>query len=289
MGLQSMTGFGKHAFEWRDKRYVAEVKSLNSRQLDVSMRMPSELRPLEQNLRKLAAEYLFRGKIEILLYSEAQQDALLSVNDETLRSYILYFKNLSQQLGIQTDPLQAAIRMPDVFIQTPAKYSEEEISTFEKSFVHCLDCLIDHRKAEGSVLEREFNKGIDRIHHLLLQIEPFEHDRHGLIRSKIINSLKSTSEDIKVDQNRFEQELIYYLEKLDITEEKVRLSNHLRYFSETMESEQHPGRKLNFISQEIGREINTLGSKASHAQIQRIVVQMKDELEKIKEQILNIL
>lgn len=284
-----MTGFGKHAFEWRGWRIVAEVKTLNSRQVDVSLRIPSELRPLEQNIRKLAAEYLLRGKIDISLYYEVKQETQVSINDEALRAYVLYFQNLSQQLGFKTDPLMVAIRMPEVFAQPPVQYTDAEIAAFEKEFILCLSSVTDHRKAEGKALESELQKGIRNIQHLLQLVEPYEHERIGLIRSKLQNSLSSLADAANVDQNRFEQELIYYLEKLDITEEKVRLSNHLRYFEETLAGDDYPGRKLNFIAQEIGREINTLGSKANHAHIQKIVVRMKDELEKMKEQIPNIL
>lgn len=284
-----MTGYGKHAFEWRGRRIVAEIKTLNSRQADVSLRLPSELRPFEQNIRKVAAEYLLRGKIDITLYYEVQQEAQVSVNDEALRAYVLYFHNLSQQLGFQTDPLMAAIRMPDVFAPSSVQCTDDEIEAFEKAFIHCLSSVTDHRKAEGKALESELLKGIQNIRNLLLEIEPYEQERIGMIRSKLQNSLSSLADAVNVDQNRFEQELIYYLERLDITEEKVRLSNHLRYFEETISSDDYPGRKLNFIAQEIGREINTLGSKANHAHIQKIVVRMKDELEKMKEQIPNIL
>lgn len=289
MGLQSMTGFGKHVFEWLGKRYVTEIKTLNSRQLDISVRLPQDLRPLDQMIRKLAADYLFRGKIEISIYTEFYKEASLPVNDEALRAYILYFKDLSSHFGIQSDPLQAAIRMPDVFIQAPSEYTEEDFASFERQIITCFENVVHHRKSEGSALKSELEKGIKAIERLLLQVEPFEKERITHIRAKLLNNMSSLPEDIKVDPNRLEQELIYYLEKLDITEEKVRLANHLKYFAEIMNSEQHPGRKLNFITQEIGREINTLGSKANHAQIQRIVVEMKDELEKIKEQILNIL
>ncbi|MFN4299013.1 MAG: YicC/YloC family endoribonuclease [Thermaurantimonas sp.] len=287
MSLHSMTGFGKHSFTWRGKRYVAEIKSLNSRQLDLTLRLPAELRPLEPNLRKLTADLLLRGKVEVTIYSDIQ-DAQLPINEVVLKSYILFFKKLSLEFGIQTDLLQAAIRMPDVFIQSPAEHSDEDILIFEKAFTIALENVIRHRQAEGLALTKEFEKGISAIRQLLAQVEPFEKERIERIRERLKSNLSSLGEDVQVDQNRFEQELIYYIEKFDVTEEKVRLANHLNYFIETINSEEYPGRKLNFIAQEIGREINTLGSKANHAGIQKIVVQMKDELEKIKEQILNI-
>ncbi|GCD76532.1 hypothetical protein JCM31826_00140 [Thermaurantimonas aggregans] len=283
-----MTGFGKHTFQWRGKRYVAEIKTLNSRQLDLTLRIPAEFRPLEPNIRKLTADYLLRGKVDITIHSDSQE-AQLPINEEVLMLYLEYFKKLSHQFGFQTDLLQAAIRMPDVFAQTPVEHSEEDIFSFEKDFTIALEYVIKHRQAEGSAHTKEFEKEISAIRFLLAQIEPFEKERIDRIRERLKNSLIALGEETLVDQNRFEQELIYYLEKLDITEEKVRLTNHLDYFIETMSNEEYAGRKLNFIAQEIGREINTLGSKANHAGIQKIVVQMKDELEKIKEQILNIL
>lgn len=287
MPLQSMTGFGKHTFSWKGKRYVAEIKTLNSRQLDLTLRLPAELRPLEPNLRKLTADLLLRGKVEVIIYADTQ-DAQLPINEDVLKAYIEFFKKLSTQFDFQTDLLQAAIRMPDVFVQPPAEHSEEDVLTFEKAFTIALENVVRYRQAEGLALTKEFERGISIIRQLLAEVGPFEKDRIERVRERLKNSLSALGEEINADQNRFEQELIYYLEKLDITEEKVRLANHLDYFLQTMNSEEHPGRKLNFIAQEIGREINTLGSKANHAGIQKLVVQMKDELEKIKEQILNI-
>ncbi|KFD38757.1 YicC/YloC family endoribonuclease [Schleiferia thermophila] len=289
MPVFSMTGFGKHSFQVKNKNYTIEIKTLNSKQLDLTLRIPPEFRPLEPTIRKIMSSALERGKVDVAIYAENCFD-YLPFDEKTLLKYVSYFKKLSESQSIHSDPLLAALRMPDLFSSPISEdFSTDEIFLIESEIFQCVSSVITHRKEEGQSLKTEFQRALGEIKKLLSQIEPYEQSRIAHVRSKLMSNLKSLGDECSFDTNRFEQELIYYLEKMDFTEEKVRLASHLNYFETTMENEASCGRKLNFIAQEMGREINTLGAKANHAEIQKIVVQMKDELEKIKEQVLNVL
>lgn len=284
-----MTGFGKHTFEVKNRRYHIEIKSLNSKQLDLNLRIPTEFRPFELSIRKILSSAFLRGKVDVVISTENSDD-LLPFDEKTLLKYVLYFKKLADGHKVNTDPILAALRMPDLFNTTMSEdFSSEEISLIESEICRCASNVLLHREEEGKSLKAELLRAIGQIRRLLAQIEPYEQSRMAHVRSRLMAGLKSLGEEDAIDANRMEQELIYYLEKMDFTEEKVRLVSHLNYFEQTMEQEASCGRKLNFIAQEMGREINTLGAKANHAEIQKIVVQMKDELEKIKEQVLNVL
>ncbi|MDP5231359.1 MAG: YicC family protein [Cellulophaga sp.] len=284
--IQSMTGFGKHVVQLPSKKITIEIKSLNSKSLDLNARMPSAYKEKELQLRKTIATALVRGKIDFSLYIESTGSETSSViNEEVVFQYI---KQLNAIATVSAEKsLEIAMRMPDALKTEREDIDEDEFTAIEETLEMALKEINIFRSEEGQVLDDDFVARIATISSLLNEVEHFDKARLETIRER----LEKAVSDLKVslDENRFEQELIYYLEKYDITEEKVRLKNHLDYFITTLKSEDSNGRKLGFICQEIGREINTIGSKANFAPLQQVVVQMKDELEKVKEQMLNVL
>ncbi len=284
--IHSMTGFGKASLQLPSKKITIEIKSLNSKGIDLSVRMPSVYKEKELPLRKELASILERGKVDFSLYIESTSDESSSkINKDVVTGYMQQLKEISE--GSDIELLQMAIRMPDAFKTERDELDEEEWEQIQTVIDQATTNIINFRKDEGISLENEFKLRIEKIRNLMDQALSLAPERVQLIKDKLQTAIAELQ--VNVDQNRFEQELIYYLEKLDITEEKVRLSNHLDYFIETIAGAEANGRKLGFITQEIGREINTLGSKSNHAAMQKLVVQMKDELEKIKEQVLNVL
>ena len=291
--ILSMTGYGKAVVAYKEKKINVEVKSLNSKSLDLSARIAPLYREKEMEIRRLIAQKLERGKVDFSLWVEKETtiDAT-PINAALVENYYHQIKSISANTGIPepSDWFTTLLRMPDVTAKTEVEVlEEEEWHTAKQAITEALDKLIEFRTQEGAALQKKFTEKIDNIAALLKSIEPFEKSRVPKIKDKIIDGLKQIPE-VDYDKNRLEQELIYYIEKLDISEEKQRLSNHLKYFRETMNESGHGvGKKLGFISQEMGREINTTGSKSNQAEMQNIVVKMKDELEQIKEQVLNAL
>jgi uncharacterized protein (TIGR00255 family) len=287
-----MTGYGKAVNSLPDKRITVEIKTLNSKNIDLNLRIPSLLRQLELPLRQLITKTLSRGKVDFTIQIEQTGvTASSKLNLEVLENYMKQMAQLEGVLfansGHKMKLLEIATRFPDVFSQETSEMTAEELVVVQEIAVKALAAVQDFRSEEGRALESEFSKRIKNINALLAHVIIEDQDRIAAVRTRLEKAVAEIAE--KVDQNRFEQELIYYLEKYDITEEKVRLENHLSYFQETMSLADSQGKKLAFICQEIGREINTIGSKANHAAMQQMVVQMKDELEKIKEQLLNVL
>ena len=290
--IQSMTGYGKAVVAYKGKKINVEIKSLNSKQLDLTTRIAPLYREKEMEIRQMIAERVIRGKVEMSVWIEkdAATEAV-PVNTALMESYFQQLKVFADSHGISTnlDWMQTLTRMPDVLTKTEVEVlEEEEWKVAQAGVEEALQHLVDFRTQEGAALEKKFGEKIDNIEQLLASIEPFEKGRVEKIRSRIIDGLKQIPE-AEYDKNRLEQELIYYIEKLDISEEKQRLTNHLKYFRETMADQPGQGKKLGFIAQEMGREINTTGSKSNQAEMQNIVVKMKDELEQIKEQVLNAL
>ncbi|HIT97571.1 MAG TPA: YicC family protein [Candidatus Merdimorpha stercoravium] len=282
-----MTGFGRAQVELDDKKLTVEIKSLNGKQMDLSTRIPSLLREKELEVRSYLTGRLMRGKVDLLIYAEAADaDNSHDINAATVASYREKLQAIEPSLS-PTDSLAIAMRLPDVFRGEREELSEEAWQTVQGAIRQAADALVAYRESEGAVLHRELASYIGNIRALAAQVEPFEKSRVEQIKERLRKHLSEA--EVKVDENRFEQEIIFYLEKLDITEEKVRLNLHLDYFLKTMDSEENCGKKLGFIAQEIGREINTMGSKSNQADMQKLVVRMKDELEKIKEQSLNVL
>jgi TIGR00255 family protein len=289
--IQSMTGFGKVTVELPSKKITIELKSLNSRQLDLSSRISPVYREKEMQIRNEILQALERGKIEIAIYMEiADKESSAKINLPVLESYYEQIKTISEnlQIPIPCDWFQTLLRMPDVIKNNMAETDESEWKEIQTAIRKAIQQLINFRQQEGSMLQKLFEQKIANIADLLKQIEPYENERIDKLKSRITENLKKIA-DVDFDSGRLEQELFYYIEKIDINEEKTRLSNHLNYFIDTINNECGQGKKLGFIAQEIGREINTLGSKSNHIEIQKIVVQMKDELEQIKEQVLNVL
>jgi uncharacterized protein (TIGR00255 family) len=287
-----MTGYGKAICELPQKKISIEIKSLNSKQLDINTRLPNLYREKDIEIRNKIGSRLFRGKVDLSFYIEAAvQDKITSVNQPVIEAYHEQLKNVADklQLGPDTDFLKVIMALPDTVKVEQPELDESEWEKISQTLDQALDDIITFRQQEGKSLELDISHRIGCIAELLTQVIPYEEVRIEKIKNRLKEGLKDLADKNKVDENRFEQELILYLEKLDITEEKVRLKNHLEYFLQTMDTKDPVGKKLGFIAQEIGREINTLGSKASDANIQRLVIQMKDELEKIKEQILNTL
>lgn len=288
-----MTGFGKATVEYNQKKVVIEVKSLNSKQLDINLRMPNLYREKEMDIRNLAKTYLERGKVDVSIYFDnSETDKTVALNRPVIEQYFRQMTEIAGTLGIDTDNnelLQTIMRFPDTLKQQTEELNEEEWLALKSGIEKALKALDTFRIQEGEVLIRDILHRIDLIKSFAAEVPQYEGRRIESVRQRLMEKMKEREEIRNVDQNRMEQEIIYYLEKLDITEEKVRLNNHCKYFIETAEKEEAPGRKLGFISQEIGREINTMGSKANDHDIQKLVVRMKDELEKIKEQSLNIL
>ncbi|MBF1419665.1 MAG: YicC family protein [Prevotella histicola] len=291
--ILSMTGYGKAVVAYKEKKINVEVKSLNSKSLDLSARIAPLYREKEMEIRRLIAQKLERGKVDFSLWVEKETtiDAT-PINAALVENYYHQIKSIAANTGIPepSDWFTTLLRMPDVTAKTEVEVlEEEEWHAAKQAITEALDKLIEFRTQEGAALQKKFTEKIDNISALLKSIEPFEKSRVPKIKDKIIDGLKQIPE-VDYDKNRLEQELIYYIEKLDISEEKQRLSNHLKYFRETMNESGHGvGKKLGFISQEMGREINTTGSKSNQAEMQNIVVKMKDELEQIKEQVLNAL
>lgn len=287
--IQSMTGYGKVSANFQDKTVSVEIKSLNSKGLDLYAKIAPLYREKELEIRQIIVEQLNRGKIDISINIEnSGANKNTEINKALAKSYWEDLKKLSEI--VQKEPLDyhsLILKMPEIYIQTTETLSEEETGFILDLVEKSCQKLISFRKQEGNALEKEFKERIDEIRSLLKAIEPFEEVRIETVRERIRKTIEDF-QNIQLDENRFQQELIYYIEKLDVSEEKMRLANHLDYFLETMQSE-NSGKKLGFITQELGREINTLGSKANHVEMQKIVVDMKDNLEKIKEQVLNTL
>jgi len=290
--IQSMTGYGKAVCELPNKKISIEIKSLNSKQLDLNTRLPNLYREKEIEVRSLLGKQLSRGKVDLSFYVEAAtSDKITKINSQVIKNYHGQLKEIADGLGLDssTDFLKVIMPLPDTVKVELAALNEEEWKAIAVTLQDAINDIISFRTREGQALELDIKERIGIISTLLTEVPKFETQRIEKIKTRIRENLEELGQNIKVDENRFEQEIIFYLEKLDVTEEKVRLSNHLEYFMETMESGNAVGKKLGFITQEIGREINTLGSKANDAELQKIVIRMKDELEKIKEQILNVL
>lgn len=287
-----MTGFGKAEANFQGKKIIVEVKALNSKSLDLSTRIAPIYREKDIQIRQTIAAKLIRGKVDFSLWTERDTTPeAIPVNATLAEQYYKQLRTMTQNMGMPepADWLTLLLRMPDVMSRTETEeLTEEEWNVVQQVMDEALQHLIDFRKQEGAALQHKFAEKLDNIQRLLTDIEPYEKGRVEKIRARIIDGLQAIPE-VDYDKNRLEQELIYYIEKLDISEEKQRLNNHLKYFRETMESEEAQGKKLGFIAQEMGREINTTGSKSNQAEMQNIVVMMKDELEQIKEQVLNVL
>ena len=299
--ILSMTGYGKAVATFNEKKISVEIKSLNSKALDLSTRVAPLYREKEMEIRQMIQQKVIRGKVDFAIWIEKDvATEAAPINVALIENYYDQLQNVAKRLGlscqevnggnIASDWMKVLMRMPDVMSrQEIEELSDEEWAVVRQAIDDALCALVDFRKQEGAALEKKFNEKIDNIEALMLSIEPYEKARVEKIRARIIDGLKAIPE-IEYDKNRLEQELIYYIEKLDISEEKQRLANHLNYFRETMaEVEGGQGKKLGFIAQEMGREINTTGSKSNQAEMQNIVVKMKDELEQIKEQVLNAL
>jgi uncharacterized protein (TIGR00255 family) len=288
----SMTGYGKATCELPQKKINIEIRSLNSKQLDINTRIPGLYREKEIEIRNMISNRLFRGKVDVSFYVEAEvPDKVTKINTAIIESYYNQLKPVAEKLNIRdsADFLKIIMPLPDTTKTEQTELDENEWRELSKSIEKALDDIVEFRKQEGNSLSEEITQRIKNISSLLGEVEPLEKNRIEKVKERLNEGLQMLADKNNIDENRFEQELIYYLEKLDITEEKVRLANHLDYFLETMDTDKPVGKKLGFITQEIGREINTLGSKANDAALQRIVIRMKDELEKIKEQILNVL
>lgn len=286
-----MTGFGKYTCELPDKKVDIEIKSLNSKQLDLNMRMPQIYRDREFDIRNLFAAEVQRGKVDLTITVEsAVPDKIPQINEQIFEHYYKRLKSIAENLGINesTDFIRTILYLPETMKVEQTEVDEDEWRVVRHGILEALEAMKQFRIQEGAALYEDIMHRIDLIESLSQEVEKYEKSRIDRIRGRIRESLDELA-DRTIDQNRFEQELIYYLEKLDVTEEKVRLRNHIAYFRETIAEDEQVGKKLGFITQEIGREINTLGSKANDSDIQKLVIQMKDELEKIKEQLLNVL
>ena len=290
--IQSMTGYGKATVELPDKKINVEIKSLNSKAMDLSARIAPLYREKEMEIRNEISRKLERGKVDFSLWIEKKESAesATPINQTLVEGYYKQICAISDNLGIPvpdaTDWFATLLRMPDVMTKNDTQeLSEEEWAVVYSAVEKAVGALVDFRKQEGAALEKKFREKIANISHLLETIDHYEKDREA----KVITDALEKTLSVDYDKNRLEQELIYYIEKLDVNEEKQRLGNHLKYFINTLETGTGQGKKLGFIAQEMGREINTLGSKSNHAEMQKIVVQMKDELEQIKEQVLNVM
>lgn len=282
-----MTGYGKSVLQLSTKKISIEIKSLNSKNLDLNARMPSMYREKELGIRKRIASKLIRGKVDFSLFMESTgEETSTQINTTLVRQYIEQLKAVVNNAD-ETEYLKMAVRMPDALATEREEIDEQEWNEISKTIDLSLEKIIKYRLDEGMTLETDFIGRIESISNLLHKVIAMDPDRITGVRERLTRGISEIKE--KVDENRFEQELVYYIEKFDITEEKVRLENHLEYFVKALSSEDSNGKKLGFISQEIGREINTIGSKSNYAPMQKLVVQMKDELEKIKEQLLNVL
>ena len=284
--IQSMTGYGKEVVQLPSKTITIEIKSLNSKGLDLNTRVPSAYREKELEIRDLLAKSLQRGKVDFSLYIEVTgEEVTTQLNEGVVKQYIKQLANVVN--GDPVELLKMAVRMPDALKTDREEIDEKEYKAILNGIDKALEAINEYRTDEGLVLENDFLERSKTISKLLEEVIALDPERIDGVKERLRKAVADLKE--KVDENRFEQELIYYLEKYDITEEKVRLKNHLEYFEESLKSHDSNGKKLGFITQEIGREINTIGSKANYAPMQQVVVQMKDELEKIKEQALNVL
>ena len=291
--IQSMTGYGKATAELSDKKINVEIKSLNSIAMDLSTRIAPLYREKEIEIRNEIAKALERGKVDFSLWIDKKDacELITPINQDVVVAYYERIRTISETTGIPApeDWFSTLLRMPDVMTKNDIQeLSEEEWKAVHATVLQAIQNLVDFRIQEGAALEKKFREKISNIAKLLTSVDPYEKERVEKIKERITDALEKTI-SVDYDKNRLEQELIYYIEKLDINEEKQRLSNHLKYFINTMEDGSGQGKKLGFIAQEMGREINTLGSKSNHAEMQKIVVQMKDELEQIKEQVLNVM
>ena len=291
--IQSMTGYGKATAELPDKKINVEIKSLNSKAMDLSTRIAPLYREKEIEIRNEIAKALERGKVDFSLWIDKKDacELITPINQDVVVAYYERIRTISETTGIPApeDWFSTLLRMPDVMTKNDIQeLSEEEWKAVHATVLQAIQNLVEFRIQEGAALEKKFREKISNIAKLLTSVDPYEKERVEKIKERITDALEKTI-SVDYDKNRLEQELIYYIEKLDINEEKQRLGNHLKYFINTMEEGNGQGKKLGFIAQEMGREINTLGSKSNHAEMQKIVVQMKDELEQIKEQVLNVM
>ncbi len=290
--IKSMTGYGRGICKLSDKTITTEIKSLNSKQTDIYTRMPNIYKEKDLDIRNEISAKLQRGKIECIISIEYEkEDQAARINTEVVKAYFDQLKEISTRLDLPVNEslLPSILRLPESFSTEKDEFNEEEWQEILDQIKSVLDEVNDFRSQEGNALEKDIRSRIKNIETCLIEIQPYEQTRIENIRKKINDSILELKNSENIDQNRFEQELIYYLERLDITEEKVRLDNHCKYFLEVMDEPGPVGKKLAFVSQEIGREINTIGSKANNSDIQHLVIKMKDELEKIKEQVMNIL
>ncbi len=290
--IHSMTGYGKSSCEVGNKKITVEIKSLNGKQCDISTKIPTTYREKDIEIRNEITQRLERGKIDFSLQVEnnSSADCTGKINQTIIENYYWQIKDMSERLRIQipSDWFQTLLRLPDVLKTESQELDENDWNEIKKVILKAIEQLNSFRIQEGKSLQAVFEKKIARIGELAQEINKYEAERIEKIKTRLRDNLTAIGE-IDYDKNRFEQELIFYIEKLDVNEEKVRLKNHLKYFTETMQHDKSPGKKLGFIAQEIGREINTLGSKSNHSEMQKLVVLMKDELEQIKEQVLNVL
>ena len=289
--IQSMTGFGKVTAELPSKKVTVEIKALNSKQLDLSTRIPSIYKDKEMQIRSQLLQSLERGKVDFSIYIEyIGKDTPTQINLTAFESYYSQIKDIAEKLniGLPADWFQTLLKMPDVIKSEIVEVDESEWEVILNAVKEAFKHFCDFRSQEGAMLQKLFEEKIGNIARLLTEVEEYEGERIEKIKTRIMDNLEKVANQ-DYDKNRFEQEMIYYIEKLDVNEEKNRLDNHLKYFISTMKDGHGQGKKLGFIAQEMGREINTLGSKSNHAEMQKIVVQMKDELEQIKEQVLNVL
>lgn len=289
--ILSMTGFGKAQGNYKHTTYTAEVRSVNSKQLDLVLRLNSAIRDQEMELRKNLASELIRGKVDVAVYAEGvSDDKMLSLNQSLFDHYTEMLKEAAEKQGLDSSSVLAnVLKLPEVLQSERKEKPQEEIDLAIALLFEAVKNFQEFRAAEGEQLRIDLTERLNIIRSLMKQVEQFEGERIETVRQRMMERFEDLKDKVTLDESRLEHELVFYIEKYDVTEEKVRLTAHLKYFEETMNSDEAAGRKLGFISQEMGREINTLGSKANHAEIQKIVVQMKDELEKIKEQVLNVL
>ena len=285
-----MTGFGKSEAPISNSHLSIQLKSLNSKQSDVTLRLPAELKEKEMFFRKQLLKLLGRGKIEMILdFSDPENEGRYQINENRFINYFRQLNSLKEQLGeSSSDLIHAISRFPDVLHSKEISLTDQEWEEVEETFHRAVQALIEYRREEGKSLSEDLKQRVENILLFLEDALKFEGERLSIVKNRLLKNLEENRQSDKIDSDRFEQEMIFYLEKYDISEEKQRLKTHCTYFIECMEKEESQGKKLGFISQEIGREINTLGAKANHAEMQKLVVKMKDELEKIKEQILNV-
>lgn len=292
--IKSMTGYGKAESATQNKKISVEIRSLNSKQLDLSIKLPAIYRPFEYEIRNLISQSVKRGKVDVYINVEMTvNEGSVKINSDVFKAHYAALSAICEANGIAPSPereatlIQSVMRLPDVVATDNNDITEDEQKALMEAVNGAIARLDAFRVQEGAILIADLLHRVDKIESYKEEVTPFEKARTEAIRTKILESIEQLK--VEVDKNRLEQEMIFYIEKLDVTEEKVRLTNHCKYFREVAAGEEAPGRKLGFIAQEMGREINTLGSKSNDSQMQRLVVQMKDELEKIKEQVLNLL